>query len=253
VSSARTRNLHRPTFAFGPQVCADLAGASGGAYREWLVADGAGGFASGTVSGLRTRRYHGLLVVPAAAGGRNVGLVSLDPVLTLPGGAQVKLSTHEWASGAVSPAGHRHLERFDLVDGLPRWRWRVGDLVLERELAMAHGQSSVGVVHRLVAAPGPVRLTLTALCTWRDSHSARRAGEPLTTTKVAGGVVVEDAYRLAGPGWRSARPCCAPLDSERCRANSPERLSMPSWLSKINEREHREDRFQGMAQQLSHE
>jgi len=203
VSSARTRNLHRPTFAFGPQVCADLAGASGGAYREWLVADGAGGFASGTVSGLRTRRYHGLLVVPAAAGGRNVGLVSLDPVLTLPGGAQVKLSTHEWASGAVSPAGHRHLERFDLVDGLPRWRWRVGDLVLERELAMAHGQSSVGVVHRLVAAPGPVRLTLTALCTWRDSHSARRAGEPLTTTKVAGGVVVEDAYRLAGPGWRA--------------------------------------------------
>ena len=78
MSSARTRNLHRPTFAFGPQVCADLAGASGGAYREWLVADGAGGFASGTVSGLRTRRYHGLLVVPAAAGGRNVGLVSGD-------------------------------------------------------------------------------------------------------------------------------------------------------------------------------
>jgi len=211
VSGARTRNLHRPTFAFGPQVCADIAGPSGGAHREWLVADGTGGFASGTVSGLRTRRYHALLVVPdssggsaPATGGRHVGLVSLDPVLTLPGGAQVPLATHEWGSGAVSPTGHRHLERFELVDGLPRWRWRIGDLVLERELAMAHGQSSLGVVHRLVAAPGPVRLALTALCTWRDWHCARHAGagEPPATTKVAGGIVVEDAYRLAGPGWR---------------------------------------------------
>jgi predicted glycogen debranching enzyme len=186
-------------------VCADVTGPSGGAAREWLVADGAGGFASGTVSGLRTRRYHALLVVPGDGGGRNVGLVSLDPVLLLPGGTQVKLATHEWASGAVSPAGHRHLELFELVDGLPRWRWRIGDLVLERELAMAHGQPSLGVVHRLVSAPGPVRLSLTALCTWRDSHSGRRAGlgGPPATTKVAGGVVVEDAYRLAGPGWRA--------------------------------------------------
>lgn len=204
MSSARTRNLHRPTITFGTQVCADVTGASGGAHREWLVADGAGGYASGTVSGLRTRRYHALQVVAGDDGLRHVGLVSLDPVVTTPGGAQLKLGTHEWASGAVSPSGHRYLERFDLVDGLPRWRWRIGDLVLERELAMAHGQPSLGVVHRLIAAPGPVRLTLTALCTWRDAHAGRHAatGAPPATTKVAGGVVVEDAYRLAGPGWR---------------------------------------------------
>ena len=46
----------------GPQACGDLEGA---AAREWLVADGLGGYAMGTVAGLRTRRYHGLLAVAA--------------------------------------------------------------------------------------------------------------------------------------------------------------------------------------------
>jgi hypothetical protein len=56
------------------------------------VADGCGGYAMGTVSGLRTRRYHGLLV-PAVGGpsARRLGLVALDPVLMLPSGASVRL------------------------------------------------------------------------------------------------------------------------------------------------------------------
>lgn len=176
-----------------------------GATREWLVPDGRGGYAMGTVSGLRTRRYHGLLVVsghrPAA---RHLGLASLDPVLTWPSGRQVRLATHGWASGAVDPQGHLLLERFDLVDGLPRWRWRVGDVVVERELAMAHGQPSLAVVHRLVRG-GPVRLDLAALCTWRDIHGERGAQDPPPhVVQVAGGVVVEGAYRLSGPDWQPA-------------------------------------------------
>lgn len=185
--------------SFGPQVCGDLAA---GASREWLVPDGRGGYAMGTVSGLRTRRYHGLLVAaghtPAA---RRVGLVSLDPAIILPSGAQVRLGTHEWASGAVDPPGFTLLERFDLVDGLPRWRWRVGDLVIERELAMVHGRPCVGVVHRLVSG-GPVTLTLAAVCTWRDAHVERYADAPPPhVEQVEGGAVVEGAYRLAGPNW----------------------------------------------------
>jgi hypothetical protein len=62
---------------FGRQVCGDLAEA---ATREWLVADGLGGFAMGTVAGLRTRRYHGLLVVATEPPGRRMlALASLDP------------------------------------------------------------------------------------------------------------------------------------------------------------------------------
>ena len=183
---------------FGPQTCGSL---TEGASREWLVADGRGGYAMGTVAGLRTRRYHALLVVagdrPAR---RHVGLVALDPVVELPSGAQVRLATHEWVSGAVSPAGHVQLERFDLTHGLPRWRWRLGDVVVERELAMVPGRSTLGVVHRLRAG-GPVRLRLEALCTWRDAHGERYGDGPLPTEPTADGVEVAGAYRLAGPGW----------------------------------------------------
>ena len=190
---------------FGPQTLGSVA-ADGGAEHEWLVTDGLGGFAAGTAPGLRTRRCHALLTVaePQTAV-RRVGLAALDLTLTLPSGAHVPLHTHEWQSGAVAPQGHRHLESFSLADGLPRWRWRVGDIVIERELAMAHGSSSLGVVHRVVSAPEPVGLAVAAMCTWRDAHGERYAGgPPLRTTHLGDGVLVEDAYRLAGPGWQPA-------------------------------------------------
>ena len=148
----------RARFVFGPQVCTSL-GDGAGADREWLCGDGTGAFAMGTVAGLRTRRDHGLLV----GADRAVGLLTLDPVVTLTSGARVELAVHEWSSGAVAPQGHQLLESFDLTDGVPRWRWRIGEVVLERELAMERGRCGVGVVHRVLAAPDPVGLTLGAL------------------------------------------------------------------------------------------
>ncbi|HZM82982.1 MAG TPA: amylo-alpha-1,6-glucosidase [Candidatus Limnocylindrales bacterium] len=166
-----------------------------GATREWLVADGKGGFAMGTASGLRTRRYHALLVVPNPIPARRmVGLVSLDPVLN----GTVRIATHEWADGTIAPQGHIFLERFDLVHGLPRWHWRVGETVLERQLAVRHGHSCVAVVHRLLAGP-PVELSLEALCAWRDQH-----GEQHGSIDIDGaieGAVIANSYRLRGPNW----------------------------------------------------
>jgi glycogen debranching enzyme len=186
----------RNRFVFGTQVGASL-GDGGGADREWLLTDGTGGYAMGTVSGLRTRRQHALFVTPD----RNVALVTLDPVATLTSGARVELAVHEWASGAVAPQGHRLLESFDLTDGVPRWRWRIGDVVIERELAMERGRPGIAAVHRVVAAPGPVRLALGVLCTWRDADGERPGA--LVTESVADGVLVEGAYRIAGAGWRA--------------------------------------------------
>jgi predicted glycogen debranching enzyme len=188
--------VRRP--AFGPQVCGS---GTEGAAREWLVPDGCGGYAMGTISGLRTRRYHGLLI--ASGDGRRLGLAALDPIVTLPSGATVRLGTHEWADGTIAPRGHELLAGFELVDGLPRWRWRIGDVVLERELAMVHGRPSVAVVHRLLTG-GPVGLSLDALVTWRDVHKERTAdGPPPVVETTEGGCVVEGAYRLRGPEFRA--------------------------------------------------
>ncbi len=184
-------------FVFGPEVCGSL---EAGGRREWIVTDGLGGFAMGTVSGMRTRRYHALLMVATRPPlGRMLGLAALDPVLVI-GDRRVRLAVHEWAGGTVDPAGHRRLAAFDLRDGVPRWRWAVGDVVLEREIAMMQGRPCVAVVHRVVRAPGPVRLELPALCTWRDAHGERFAdGEP-SVEPAADGFVFEGAYRVAADG-----------------------------------------------------
>jgi predicted glycogen debranching enzyme len=182
----------------GPEACGSLDEA---AAREWLVTDGLGGYAMGTAAGLRTRRYHGLLV-PAVGGpaSRMLGLVSLEPVLVV-GDARFQLATDEWAAGVISPRGNELLVTFDLDDGVPRWQWQIGDLVVERELAMTHGRAAVGVVHRLLRADRAVVLELTPLCTWRSVHGERFAnGAPAVETTVDG-FVFEDAFRVSGKGF----------------------------------------------------
>ncbi|HYN33759.1 MAG TPA: glycogen debranching enzyme N-terminal domain-containing protein, partial [Ilumatobacteraceae bacterium] len=158
---------------FGRQTTGNLDDA---AEREWLVTDGLGGFAMGTVAGLRTRRYHGLLVVATEPPiGRRVGLVGLDAVVVV-GDRRIELATHEWATGAISPVGHTLLDRFDLIDGVPRWQWSAGDVTIRMELAMPHGRSGVVTRWTVLSAPGTVTVEVGALCTWRDAHGERFGG-----------------------------------------------------------------------------
>ncbi len=189
---------HTRAVRFGRELCGNLDAAS---EREWLVPDGLGGYAMGTVGGLRTRRYHGLLIVATRPpGGRMLGLAALDPILII-GERRIPLAVHEWSSGAIDPSGHVHLETFELIEGLPRWRWSVGDVVLEREIAMDHGRASVAIVHRVLRAPGPVSLELHPLCTWRDVHGERFANGAPAVAVAADGFLFEDAYRVAGAGY----------------------------------------------------
>ena len=186
------------TITLGPGVLGDLTES---AKREWLVTDGLGGYAMGTVSGLRTRRYHGLLSVAVdGPGARMMGLLALDPVLVV-GDSRFRLATDEWGDGTVDPRGHELLARFDLDRGVPRWRWQVGDIVVERTLAMAHGRAAVGIVHRLIRSDRPVRLELTPLCTWRSVHGERLAGADPRIEATSDGFVFEGAYRVSGRGW----------------------------------------------------
>ena len=183
---------------FGRQVTGDLDAASA---REWLVTDGLGGYAMGTVAGLRTRRYHGVLMVATAPPlGRMLGLASLDPVLFI-GERMIRLGVHEWRDGSIAPEGFVHLDSFELRDGVPRWRWAVDDVIVEAELAMMYGRPAVGASYHVVRAPGPVRLDIEALCTWRDAHGDRLAGTEPSVERTNDGFRFEEAYRVRGPGF----------------------------------------------------
>src|SRR5215475_5390937 len=110
----------RPAVCFGPSVCNNLEEAE---KREWLVANGIGGFASGSVAGSSTRRYHGLLVAALdPPGGRTVLVAGLDELFSA-GGAATRLATHRWGSGAVYPRGYLHIESFRLEGALPVWTY----------------------------------------------------------------------------------------------------------------------------------
>lgn len=136
--------------------------------REWIVGNGLGAYAAGTVSGIATRRYHGLLVAAMSPPrGRRVLVTHLDETLTLRY-LRAPLSAHAFP-GAVSPEGWKHLIEF-AVDPLPRWRWRVGEAVLERTLCMVRGHNTTVVRYTLIESPGAVALTVRPFAAFRDFH-----------------------------------------------------------------------------------
>lgn len=192
-------HISSSSLTLGRQLCGDLDAAVN---REWLVTDGLGGFAMGTVAGMLTRRYHGLLVAATTPPtGRHLGLAALDAVLVV-GGRRIELATHEWADGTVAPNGHRDLSDFALVNGVPRWRWSIGPVVVQAEIAMAYGRPTTGVSYRLLRrGESDVRLELSALCTWRDVHGERFEGSDPYVEHSDDGFVFEGAYRVRGPGF----------------------------------------------------
>lgn len=169
---------------------------------EWLATSGTGAYAMGTACLLRTRRYHGLLVAPDPVTGiRHLALGSLDPVLIL-GAEAVHLATHQWRDGSIWPTGHRLISSFTVDDGLPQWRWRIGDVVFERTLALLPGQSAVGIVDRLVAAPRAVEVHWRPLVTWREAAGYRGPDSDMRLETHGDGFVLESRVYVRGGGFK---------------------------------------------------
>src|SRR3989338_9005646 len=114
--------------------------------REWLVTNGIGGFASSTVAGLNTRRYHGLLVAATKPPhGRMVLVSKLDEILITPGG-KYELGTNRY-TGIVNPEGFRYLDEFKLSP-FPTLVFKIRDMVLEKMIFMVYGQNTTVVSYR---------------------------------------------------------------------------------------------------------
>jgi predicted glycogen debranching enzyme len=129
--------------------------------REWLVTNGLGGFASGTVAGVPTRRYHGLLIsaLPTPLG-RTVMFNHLTEWLRLPTGERNQIGGQERAGVQLEWPGAKHLREFRLEEGMPVWRYELEGAVLEKRVLLVHGQNTVHVTYRLVEGEGPLRLKL---------------------------------------------------------------------------------------------
>jgi predicted glycogen debranching enzyme len=158
---------------FGRDICGDLDTAKS---REWLVTNGIGGFASGTVTGGATRRYHGLLVAALQPPvGRTQLVAGVDEIAQYCG--QVfALSTHRWASGIVDPQGFRLLQSFHLEGMNPVWTYALADALLEKRVWMRQGENTTYVQYTMVYGSQPLSLQLKALVNYRDFHSVTHAG-----------------------------------------------------------------------------
>jgi predicted glycogen debranching enzyme len=146
--------------------------------REWLETDGLGGFASGTVSGVRTRRYHGLLVAALTPPtGRQMLVSGFDATVETPGGRWM-LSTQRYAGG-LGGDGEQHIESFQ--NDWPTWVFRLPDGTrILHEVLMRKGSPQVFLSWRLLngsRAPRPApelywaRLTVRPFFAGRDFHA----------------------------------------------------------------------------------
>ncbi len=164
--------------------------------REWLVTNGLGGYASGTVSGIVTRRYHGLLIagLPAPLG-RTVMLNHLSEQVRLPNGTCLFIGGAERVDKSLECTGAVVLTEFRLEAGLPCWRYKAGDLVLEKNLLLPYRQNTVHVTYRLLCGAGPVQLQLSPHIQFRP-HEAPVDVQPAGSYMLT---VIADQYEVSLP------------------------------------------------------
>ena len=158
----------RPLIGFGREICGDLAA---GLHREWLVTNGLGGYASGTLAGVATRRYHGLLVAALTPPVGRTVLVGAMVEHAEYDGHEYPLSAHEFGDGVIAGHGYRHLQAFHLAWNLPVWVFALGDALLERRIWMAYGKNTTYLTYRLLRGTRSLDLRLRPLVTYRDFHA----------------------------------------------------------------------------------
>lgn len=164
ASSAATQTLAPPRPAAAPAALPHPG-------AEWLEADGLGGFASGTVSGIRTRRTHALLLAARPQGGPVVLVNGFDARVTTPRGA-FDLTSHRYAPDVVHPDGHRRIESFT-TDPWPTWVYRLEDGIrIEQQIFTVSGAAGVILTWSVVDGPAAgAQLMVRPLLSGREARA----------------------------------------------------------------------------------
>ena len=161
--------------------------------REWLVTNGLGGYASGTLAGVATRRYHGLLIAALPNPlGRMMMLNRVAEQIVLPDGSAATLGGQERAEGGLELPPLDSLRGFRLEAGLPVWEYQIGTVVVEKRIVLPARQNTVYLSYRLLTGDG-VRLELRPAVHFR-SHDGS-VGMPLQSSYTI--TAVDDHYVIA--------------------------------------------------------
>ena len=160
--------------------------------HEWLETDGTGSYASSTLCGLNTRRYHGLLVAALDPPVRRTVLLSkLEPAVVA-AGRKFELGANQYP-GCVYPDGYTRLADFH-IDPFPTSVWRFEDYAVEQTLFLVEGARTLAVQYRLLEGDG-VELQLRPLLAFRDYHAlTRQNGELCAELREAPGRVSITPY-----------------------------------------------------------
>jgi glycogen debranching enzyme len=140
--------------AFDRSVCCDLNETIS---REWLVTNGIGGYAAGTVAGTLTRMQHGLLVAACDEASPRLLLAKIDEEILFDQRTYY-LGTNEYRDGTINPAGFVHLETFHLEEGFPVFTYRIGGIdgiLLEKRIWMPQGLNTTYIQYRVLRASTP--------------------------------------------------------------------------------------------------
>ena len=223
---------------FGRETCGHLWMAE---RREWLVTNGIGGFASGTMAGSLTRRYHGLLIAALKPPlGRTLLVSKLEETVEYQSQI-VQLSTNHWHGGTVAPTGVLSLERFRLEGTTPVWTFAIADAQLEKRIWMEPGENTTYVAYSFVRGSLPIRLHLRAFINHRDYHGATLETLPaLTTTPLTHGLQIlptgGSPFLLSASGgsveavknWYQNYDL--PLERERGLSDQEHHLHIGTWV-----------------------
>ncbi len=158
---------------FGRAVCGTYTEAT---RREWLVTNGLGGYASGTISGALTRHYHGLLVAslrPPVE--RMLTAVKFDETVMY-ADRLYPLFTNSWEDGGIEPRGYERIERFYLHGTIPVWEYALADALVEKCIWMEQGANTTFVRYTLLRGVAAAELRVKAIVDYRDHHGSTRAG-----------------------------------------------------------------------------
>ena len=152
---------------FGRDICNNLATAQS---REWLITNGIGGYGAGTISGLLTRRYHGLLIASLQPPlGRTLLLSKLNEIVIY-NEREHQLYCDRWSDDSVSPQGYKYIDDFYLVGTTPVWTYKFADALFEKRIWMQQQENTTYIRYTFKDGNFPLTLSLQALVNYRDHH-----------------------------------------------------------------------------------